>query len=146
MSFVLDSNNSFPLELWYLMPTVAATLPVINLLFGPIISRKTTSGNTQKSVFFPEWSNEYAPGEIGSDDRKNGRVWTNAHSLLISSIVILTVLGIGMDRFWCWAIYSRQGGGAFFAFAFWDLLTLPTLTFLGCDLTFLGILKYLNKH
>jgi hypothetical protein len=100
-----------PLELWYLVTPLAAGLPLIALMFGDIIlpQQKNTTTNTTTCE------------------------WTRGHSLFVLGGSSVTVLGIGMDRFWCWTFGSRL----------WDLPTASTMTFLGCDLAFWGIQKWI---
>lgn len=127
----LSIRTTYPLELWYLVPPLLATIPVIHLLFGPSVVRQTATG---KVVLFPEWRRKDANA---ADQTISYRTWTLGHTLFVSGVILPTVFGIGLDRFWCWAIHSR--GGTFL----WDLLTASTLTFLGCDLVFWGILVWL---
>lgn len=117
------------LEMWYLVPPLIATVAAIQLFFGPIVGNQPTS---QQRTIFPQWSS------ISS--LRNLRI---SHIMFATSLIMPTILGIGLDRFWCWAIHSRQGGGTL-AFFFWDLLTASTMTFLGCDLSYLAIFLWLN--
>ena len=61
------------------------------------------------------------------------------------SLILPSILGIGLDRFWCWALRSRGEESLFFVLS--DLLTATTMTFLGCDLAYLAMLLWLiDKH
>jgi hypothetical protein len=135
----LSIRTTYPLELWYLLPPLFATIPVIQLLFGPIVVRHPSSGEIG---VFPEWRRKNNASTTEEATTSKSRTWTLAHTLFVTSLLLTTFFGIGLDRFWCWAIHSRPGGGTF-GFFLWDLLTNSTLTFLACDLAFLGILIWL---
>jgi len=125
-------EGTHTLEIWYLIPPLHATIVAIQLLFGPIVAKNPTS---HRFMFFPEW--QRANGE------STLRSWTASHILFVISLILPTILGIGLDRFWCWAIHSRQSGGTFLFFL-WDLFTASTITFLGCDMAYLAILLWLD--
>ncbi|CAJ1963536.1 unnamed protein product [Cylindrotheca closterium] len=124
------------LEMWYLLPPLNATIVAIQLLFGPIVVRNptTTTTTTRSFTFFPQWKD----GHRGNDASRH---WTTAHIIFIISLILPSILGIGLDRFWCWAIRSRAEGGVLSVLG--DLLTASTMTFLGCDLAYLAILLWL---
>ena len=97
---------TYPLELWYLVPPILAGLPLILLMFGNLL------------LGYP----------------KSEFQWTMGHSLLVVGAFSVGVLGIGMDRFWCWLFGTKL----------WDMFTASSFTFFGCDLAFLGIQKWLS--
>eukprot|EP00980_Cylindrotheca_fusiformis_P001876 scaffold429_cov114-Cylindrotheca_fusiformis.AAC.3 len=135
----LNIRHTYPLELWYLVPPFLATVPVIQLLFGPILVRQAS---TQVIEFFPEWRRRPDASTTERATASKRRAWNLGHTLFVTGLLLSTFIGIGLDRFWCWAIHSRPGGGGL-TFFLWDLLTSNTLVFLGCDLAFGGILFWL---
>lgn len=72
-------------------------------------------------------------GDLVSPSASLSFEWTTGHLLLALGASLVGPLGIGMDRYWCWMLGSR----------FLDLFTAGTLTFVGCDLAFLGLQKWI---
>lgn len=118
---------SHPLELWYLGPVVMAGVPVLLVVYENMWI------HLYKTVYLP-WQKGESPSPTLISMVPSLSV---GQSIFASSIVVAGFLGIVMDRVWC----SLLG----FSLAR-DLLSANTFIFLGCDLAFWGLVRFLSER
>lgn len=112
---------SHPLELWYLVPPIAAGTPILLVVFEDVWVQ------CYESYFWPQ-----NPTSLSAlPPLSLGQV------IFALSILVAGVLGVAMDRVWCPLVgYSLAR----------DFLSANTLVFLGCDLAFWGLERFLLQR
>jgi hypothetical protein len=115
ISFFVYRNNTYPLELWYLIPPLLAGPPILLLLFG----------NEQLLV---HWKNPYLQWRIICVAMSKS---TGCAVFLLGAVTGLS--GVVLDVPFCFVFQN----------SLFDLLTSGTLLFLGCNLAFGGIFLWL---
>lgn len=114
---------SHPLELWYLVPIVMAGVPVLLVVYENVWM------HLYKTVYLP-----WQKGELSSPPKLKMVPFSVGQAVFASSIFVAGVLGIVLDRVWCSPIgYSLAR----------DFLSANTFVFLGCDLAFWGLVRFL---
>ena len=109
--------SSHPLELWYLIPPLAAGIPVLMVLYEDIWLRCC------ESYYWHRGASDTAlkPLSLGQ-------------AVFALSIFLTGIVGGAMDRVWCPLLgYSLAR----------DFLSANTFVFLGCDLAFWGLARFL---
>jgi hypothetical protein len=121
--FFVQRNNTYPLELWYLIPPLLAGPPILLLLFGnggQWVLHWNNNNNNNSSLL---WRMKC---EVVSK-------FTGCAVFLLGAVAAL--VGVVLDVPFCFVFQN----------SLFDLLTSGTLMFLGCDLAFWGIWLWLSS-
>ncbi len=121
------ATASHPLELWYLVPPVAAGGPVLMVLYENVWTCAT-------GRYYPKSS--CSKRDDDSLPSKSLLPLSVGQLVFGLSVIVAGIMGLVMDRFWCTLVGCSLAR---------DFLSANTLVFLSCDMAFWGIASFLSE-